>query len=224
MAELATDVVAIVGDDLLGVSIAEMGDGSGRSFALVSTLDRVNDLEQEFRIASPVAPDAPAWARSFDRWTIEVRTGDRWLELELELDDAGRIATAPELEAIAGDEAGARALADAVETPVHPDYVNHAALRAMSENELAGTLNEGGPSELMDAVEAELERRRESSSSELAYEIASSDVVLPLSRSDAEAIAAALELLAGVDEGEHTDYDELVRLAGVVRARIGARS
>jgi len=54
------------------------------------------------------------------------------------------------------------------------------------------------------------------------YEIASADVVLPLSGTDAEAIAEALELLAGVDEGENTDYDNLVRLAALVRANIAA--
>jgi hypothetical protein len=52
--------------------------------------------------------------------------------------------------------------------------------------------------------------------------IVSTPVVLPLSLADAVAIADALEYLASVDEGEHTDYDNLVRLAGVVRQTIEA--
>lgn len=46
------------------------------------------------------------------------------------------------------------------------------------------------------------------------------DVTLGLSYGEAHAIADSLELLAGIDEGENTDHDELVRLANVVRERI----
>lgn len=60
----------------------------------------------------------------------------------------------------------------------------------------------------------------EGRSQEEGYDLASADVVLPLATGEAMAIADALELLAGVDEGEHTDYDELVRLAAVVRSHI----
>ena|SRR5215467_14144184 len=104
------------------------------------------------------------------------------------------------------------------------NYVNTDALRAMTVNELAGIVNEGGPAALVDAAEAELEHRREDDEQDAAYERASADVVLPLSSTDAEAIADALELLAGIDEGENTDYDNLVRLAGIVRAHLEARS
>lgn len=34
---------------------------------------------------------------------------------------------------------------------------------------------------------------------------------------DIEAIADALELFAGIDDGENTDYDDLMRLVGVLR-------
>jgi hypothetical protein len=60
--------------------------------------------------------------------------------------------------------------------------------------------------------------------SDESYEQASADVVLPLSLADAESIAEALEFLAGVDEGEHTDHDDLLRLAALVRSRIPALS
>lgn len=42
---------------------------------------------------------------------------------------------------------------------------------------------------------------------------------LPLSSDDAWSIADALELLAGIDEGENTDFNELMRLAALVRER-----
>lgn len=62
--------------------------------------------------------------------------------------------------------------------------------------------------------------RDDDTATDRAYELASSDVVLGLSRDDATAIADALEYLAGVDEGENTDYDELVRLAARVRLEL----
>jgi hypothetical protein len=50
-----------------------------------------------------------------------------------------------------------------------------------------------------------------------AYDLASSDVQLGLSNRDATAIADALELFAGIDDGENTDYDDLIRLAALIR-------
>jgi len=41
-----------------------------------------------------------------------------------------------------------------------------------------------------------------------------------LSSRDAGAIADALETLAGLDEGEHTDYEDLLRLARLVREQV----
>lgn len=38
-----------------------------------------------------------------------------------------------------------------------------------------------------------------------------------MTNDDRTKIAHALELFAGIDEGENTDYDELLRLASVVR-------
>lgn len=160
IAELATDVVAIDGGTLIDVAIAEFGDGSGRSFALITTLDAVNELEQRYRIVSP-APDfagAPGWTLGLREWTLEVAVGDKWLELELELEDDGRIGSAPELAAIAGGVDPAP-IAAAVGEPVD-DFVNHDAIRSASVNELAGIVNEGGPAEFVNAAEAELERRR----------------------------------------------------------------
>jgi hypothetical protein len=45
-------------------------------------------------------------------------------------------------------------------------------------------------------------------------------VTITLARSDAVAIADALELFAGIDEGENTDYDELLRLAGLISGKV----
>lgn len=42
------------------------------------------------------------------------------------------------------------------------------------------------------------------------------EVTLELTRDEANTIADALDYLAGVDEGEHTDYDELVRLRDLI--------
>lgn len=52
------------------------------------------------------------------------------------------------------------------------------------------------------------------------YEIASADVAWPLSTADATTVADALELLAGIDEGENTDYAALMRLCGDLRRRV----
>jgi hypothetical protein len=54
------------------------------------------------------------------------------------------------------------------------------------------------------------------------YEIASADLRLPLTRDDAERIADALDMLASVDEGENTDYDDLRRLESLVRRWLDA--
>lgn len=47
-------------------------------------------------------------------------------------------------------------------------------------------------------------------------------ILLKVSARDAGAIADALEMLAGVDEGENTDYDDLSRLALLVREQTPA--
>ena len=47
-----------------------------------------------------------------------------------------------------------------------------------------------------------------------------SEVVLELTRAEAEGIAEALEFLADVDEGENTDREELLFLAKLVRAAL----
>lgn len=45
-------------------------------------------------------------------------------------------------------------------------------------------------------------------------------VIVPLLERDASAIADALETLAGIDEGENTNRDDLLRLATVLRGAI----
>lgn len=225
LAELATDVVAIDGGELVGIQLGEMADGSGRSFALVST-DSAG-LEQEYRIASPAPADAPAWARSFGEWSLEVRTGERWLDLELELEADGRIGTAPELEALAGGVDPAP-LASAVDDA---DLVNHEALAGMSDDALAELIVAGGPTALIVAAQHERESRPSAvveldrdADAERAYEIASADVVLPLTREDAETIADGLDLLRDIADGndERNDYyiGSLARLAQRIRLEL----
>lgn len=81
IAELARDVVATDGGELLGVQIGEMADGSGRSFALLDTYQA--GLEQQYRISSPAPASGAPWTRIYDRWTVEVRVGEgEWLVLE----------------------------------------------------------------------------------------------------------------------------------------------
>jgi hypothetical protein len=60
----------------------------------------------------------------------------------------------------------------------------------------------------------------EQATSEREYERASADVLLPLGRKDAEGLADALEFLAGVDDGEHTDFDWLMRMGARIRGLI----
>jgi hypothetical protein len=48
------------------------------------------------------------------------------------------------------------------------------------------------------------------------------EVVIRLSRRDAVAVAEAVALLAGIDEGEHTDYDDLVRLSQAVQDQVAS--
>lgn len=49
------------------------------------------------------------------------------------------------------------------------------------------------------------------------------EVVVRLTADDAVALAEAAEFLAGVDEGENTDYDNLLRLAKLVREQAGEK-
>jgi len=121
--------------------------------------------------------------------------------------------------------------------PAEADFVNVEALRAADTGELVEIIIGGGPTALIEATVGELKKRDEldmlegaldvrdeQDEQERAYAIASADVVLPLTTAEATTIADALEYLAGVDEGENTPYAELVRLAGVVRAALEARS
>lgn len=119
------------------------------------------------------------------------------------------------------------------------DFVNREALKRASVEDLRGIIIEGGPSALIDAAREELSHRCsrcgismephdsglcDSCEGEDAYEIASADVVLPLTRLEAVTIADALGFLAGVDEGEHTDRDALLRLEAFVRQFIPAET
>jgi len=162
LAALAEDVASIDGGVLANVILQEMADGSGRSVALVDTDQR--GLEQRYRISSPAPADAPRWARVFDRWTVEVRTGDSWLELEVDDLDAEPAPASHER----GFEAGYSAA-------IHDARVPGSRAHA----ELGGVL---------------------------------------VSRADAAAAAELVDLLAGIDEGEHIDYDAAVALAERLRA------
>lgn len=83
LAEIVADVVENDGGELLGVTMGEMGDGSGRSFALVDTYQC--GLEQQWRVSSPAPAGGPSWTWSMRSWVTEVRVGDGWLAVDEEL-------------------------------------------------------------------------------------------------------------------------------------------
>lgn len=90
LVEYVVDVVTALDLDPIGrVEILEMADGSRRLGALVTTFDPVNELEQVHRITTPAPADAPAWAGALMHWRVEVRVGDKWLELERRYDEPG---------------------------------------------------------------------------------------------------------------------------------------
>jgi hypothetical protein len=235
------------------VTMGEMADGSARSFALVDAYDSTNELEQQYRISSPAPADAPEWAREFDRWTIEIRSNAStrgWLELDIdELEAAGGSGAAVEMavaiEAIEAADArpaiGARvrlahdldrfphflAPAGSLGTVVDIGDPGVYAVRLDEtlpgaeewDNAIIWSVRDGDePTSALELVAGDDDEQDRS------YEIASADVVLPLTREDAEAIADALETFASVDDGENTDYDELMRLVAVVRAALEVRS
>jgi hypothetical protein len=121
---------------------------------------------------------------------------------------------------------------EAPPAPTSADFVRHDAIAAASIAELRGILRDGGPTVVIDAARAELERRGdkvdEADESERAYEIASADVVLALSRDDAETIADGLDLLRDIAEGNDPGNDyyigTLARLAHRIRVELEARS
>lgn len=47
------------------------------------------------------------------------------------------------------------------------------------------------------------------------------EITLAVTRDEANSIAGALDMLAGVDEGENTDFDELIRLRDLILATPG---
>lgn len=82
-AEVATLIDGIEASDVVRhVEFGEMADGSGRYYALVSTHDQVNDLEQAFRIVGPASADAPAWAAHYTDCRVELRHGDAFFAME----------------------------------------------------------------------------------------------------------------------------------------------
>lgn len=80
LASRVADVVATDGAEAIDVKMAEMGDGSRRHFALVTTYSC--GLEQEYRVTTPAPWNSPAWASVYKDWQVEVRVGDRWMILE----------------------------------------------------------------------------------------------------------------------------------------------
>lgn len=81
LAALAADVVELDGSPASRVELGELADGSRRAFALVTTCDATNDLEQTYRVALAAPWNAPEWASRFTDSTIEIRRGDSWLDL-----------------------------------------------------------------------------------------------------------------------------------------------
>lgn len=74
------DVAATAGGDLLSVTMGEMGDGSGRAFALVTVY--ACGAESEYRVTSPAPTGCPVWARGFD-WQTEFRVDDEtWMPVD----------------------------------------------------------------------------------------------------------------------------------------------
>jgi hypothetical protein len=84
LAEMIADLADTIDDTIGSVTMGEMADGSGRSYAIVNTYDEINELEQEFRVASPATDNSPKWAKdSYTDWTIEVLVGSVWQHLTL---------------------------------------------------------------------------------------------------------------------------------------------
>ena len=96
---------------------------------------------------------------------------------------------------------------------VGPDHPEHPVQETIRKNRGWVQNEDGtwGPPHVTDeGVELEPEAEEDRS-----YDLASSDVVLGLSLEDAQAISEHLALFAGIDDGENTDYDELMRLSGI---------
>ena len=94
LAGRVADMLHALDDEAMHIEMGEMADGSTRHYALVTTYDKTNDLEQQFRVTSTIGLNAPAWAKAkaeYDRWGYEVRVGDKWLALD---DDGSVIAEA----------------------------------------------------------------------------------------------------------------------------------
>lgn len=100
------------------------------------------------------------------------------------------------------------------------DFVNRDALREASAAELGQIVAAGGPTALIVAAGAELASREDDEQGR-AYEIASAEVVLTLTRDEAATIAEVLGDVAGSRFlGENGDYDEVGRLAALVRRQL----
>ena len=84
IAERVADIAATSDDPITHVEIVEMADGSTRTVALVTTYDRINELEQVFRVSSPPSDDAPAWVNDNLSWMTELRIGDGWMLFDIE--------------------------------------------------------------------------------------------------------------------------------------------
>lgn len=82
LAATVADVVELDGEPASRVEMGEMADGSGRPFALVTTYDATNDLEQTYRVALEAPASASLWAHRYAETTVEIRRGDGWLDLD----------------------------------------------------------------------------------------------------------------------------------------------
>lgn len=81
LAQWAGDVAAIDGGTVSHVEMSEAADGSRRALAVVTVMD--GEHEQTYRVLSPAPWNSPAWAAIHKDWTVEVRTGETWLKLEV---------------------------------------------------------------------------------------------------------------------------------------------
>jgi hypothetical protein len=85
LAQHVAEVMATDETPVSHIEFGELADGSRRYYALITTYDNENDLEQTYRVTSPAPEDAPRWVHlhpSFFTYRLEVRVGEDWLDLD----------------------------------------------------------------------------------------------------------------------------------------------
>lgn len=79
LARRAADAAETAGGDLLTITMGQMGDGSGRAYALLTIY--ACGVENEYRVTTPAPTGCPQWASHFD-WSTELNAGDQWINLD----------------------------------------------------------------------------------------------------------------------------------------------